>query len=105
MLALSQASGIRLEKKMEYPEEVLTTSKRGKVEVRSLIDKGDFAQYEYLDPKTGKPTENKSKIILAGGTRREFFAVPMAGGRMLLIPAKPKGEKVGIYNRDKIVRI
>jgi hypothetical protein len=90
---------------MEYPEEVLTTSKKGKVEVRSLIDKGEFVQYEYLDPKTGKPTENKSKIILSGSTRREFFAVPMAGGRMLLISAKGKGEKVNIYNRGSIVQI
>jgi len=90
---------------MEYPKEVLTTSKKGKVEVRSLIDKGEFVQYEYLDPKTRKPTENKSKIILAGNSRREFFAVPMAGGRMLLIPAKGKEEKVNIYNRGSIVQI
>ena len=90
---------------MEYPKEVLTTSKKGKIEVRSLIDKGEFAQYEYLDPKTGKPTENKSKIILAGNTRREFFAVPMQGGRMLLIPAKAKEGKVSIYSSGAIIQV
>jgi hypothetical protein len=79
---------------MEYPEEVLTTSKKGKLEVRSLIDRGTFVRYEYLDPKTGERTENKLKIVLqheAG--QKEYFIIPMKDKRKLVIPVEPKGPR------------
>jgi len=76
---------------MEYPEEVIATTKKGKKEVRSLIERGEYLLYEYLDPQTGKPTSNKKKLVLkVGQERREYFMVP-AGQRFLLIPLKSKG--------------
>ena len=79
---------------MNYPLEVLTTSKKGKVEVRGLIDAGDFVRYQYLDPDTGEKTENKIKLVLK--TKHgfeEFFIIPMKGNRNLLIPVETKGAR------------
>lgn len=77
-----------------YPNDVLTTNKKGKVEVRSLIDRGNFVQYEYLDPDTGEKTENKIKLILTKeDSFEEFFIIPMKDNRKLLIPVEPKGKR------------
>ncbi len=79
---------------MEYPTEVLTTSKKGKVEVRSFIDRGSFIRYEYLDPETGEKSENKTKIVLQTEKgAEEFFIIPMKGNRNLLIPLEAKGAR------------
>ena len=79
---------------MDYPKEVLTTSKKGKVEVRSIIDRGTFVRYEYLDPSTGKKSENKIKIVLKTQDRvDEYFIIPMKDRRNLLIPIEPKGAR------------
>ena len=79
---------------MDYPEEVLTTSKKGKVEVRSIIDRGTFVRYEYLDPATGKKSENKIKIVLrTQDGADEYFIIPMKDRRNLLIPVEPKGSR------------
>lgn len=85
---------LTLNARMEYPEEVLTTSKKGKVEVRSLIDRGTFVRYEYLDPKTGSQTENKTKLVLkTENGLLEYFVIPMKDKRNLLIPVESKGER------------
>ena len=79
---------------MNYPAEVLITSKKGKVEVRSLIDTGNFVRYQYLDPNTGEKTENKIKLVLKTRTGyEEFFIIPMKGNRNLLIPFESKGAR------------
>lgn len=78
---------------MGYPESVLTKSKKGKIEVRSLIDGGRYVRYEYLDPETGKKSENKFKLVLKGRKREEFFAIPIKGGRFLLMPAESKKKR------------
>ena len=79
---------------MKYPEEVLTTSKKGKVEVRNLIDRGTFVRYEYLDPKTGARTENKIKIVLRHEAGlKEYFIIPMKDERKLVIPVESKGPR------------
>ncbi|MFQ5838236.1 MAG: hypothetical protein ACE5HJ_05575 [Thermoplasmata archaeon] len=79
---------------MEYPEEVLTRSKKGKVEVRNLVDRGRYIRYEYLDPETGKRTENKIKLVLMGERTEEYFMIRTKDGkRYLLLPAEPRGAR------------
>ncbi|HID56765.1 TPA: hypothetical protein EYP37_09575 [Candidatus Poribacteria bacterium] len=90
---------------MRYPERVLTKSKKGKVEVRSLIDSGRFVRYEYIDPETGKLTQNKHKLLLITGDRmEEFFIVPLKDGRYLMIPTETKGERM-VWDGEKAVGI
>lgn len=90
---------------MRYPEQVLTKSKKGKVEVRSLIDSGRFVRYEYIDPETGKLTQNKHKLLLITGDRmEEFFIVPLKDGRYLMIPTETKGERM-VWDGEKAVGI
>ena len=90
---------------MKYPQSVLTKNKKGKVEVRSLIDKGTFVRYEYLDPTTGKKSENKIKLVLKtkSGTE-EFFVIPIAAGRFLMLPEKPKAQLM-VWDGKKAVKI
>ncbi len=80
---------------MCYPESVKTVSKKGKVEVRNLVDFGSFVRYEYLDPETGRRSENKTKLILrtSNGTE-EFFIIPLKQkGRYLLIKSEVKDDR------------
>jgi len=80
---------------MDYPEEVLTKSKKGKIEVRSLVDSGTFVRYEYLDSETGKRGENKVKLVLYNGEDyEEYFIIPLKqGNRKLLINAEKKPDR------------
>ena len=41
----------------KFPPEVLTRTKKGELEVRSLIDRGRYVWYNYLHPETGEPME------------------------------------------------
>src|SRR5437016_4502646 len=43
-----------------FPEEVLTRTKKGETEVRSLIDRGRYVRYRYLHPQTGEAREARS---------------------------------------------
>ena len=91
----------------KYPEEVLTKSKKGKIEVRRFIDSGKFVRYEYLDPETGKRSENKVKIVLYNGKDfEEYFIIPLKQkNRNLLLIAEKKpnrklwkdGEIINLY--------
>ncbi len=89
---------------MKYPEEVLTKSKKGKVEVRNLVDHGTFVRYEYLNPETGKRSENKVKIVLYNGEDyEEYFIIPLKqDNRALLFKAEKKGPR-GIWDGTKPV--
>jgi len=90
---------------MGYPEQVLTKSKKGKVEVRKLIDSGRFVRYEYIDPETGKLTQNKHKLLLIIGDRmEEFFIVPLKDGRYLMIPTETKGKRM-VWDGEKAVGV
>ncbi|RKY03541.1 hypothetical protein DRP77_05910 [Candidatus Poribacteria bacterium] len=91
---------------MNFPEEVLTKSKKGKVEVRSLVDAGKFVRYEYLDPQTGSPTESKRKLVLikGDGSTEEYFIIPLKDGRFLMIPTPSKGERM-VWDGEKAVDI
>jgi hypothetical protein len=79
-----------------YPEEVLTRTKKGELEVRSLIDRGRFVRYNYLDPETGEAMEGrKVKLVLISdaGRTEEYFIIPTKSKRDLLIPAAEKGAR------------
>ncbi len=79
-----------------FPDEVLTTTKKGEVEVRSLMDRGRYVRYNYLHPETGQPMEGgKVKLVLLSesGATEEFFIIPTKSKRDLLIPAAEKGAR------------
>jgi len=79
-----------------FPEEVLTRTKRGETEVRSLIDRGRYVRYNYAHPETGQPMEGgKVKLVLLSdsGRTEEFFIIPTKSKRDLLIPAVEKGPR------------
>lgn len=79
-----------------FPEDVLTRTKKGEVEVRSLIDRGRYVRYNYLHPDTGEPMEGgKVKLVLLAddGQTEEFFIIPTKSRRDLLIPAAEKGAR------------
>lgn len=88
----------------ELPEEVLTVSKKGKVEVRALVRRGKFALIEYLDPETMERTEDKYKLVLLGddGVVEEYFILPLkqANRRLMVIPREKKGDKLMVWNRE-----
>ncbi len=53
-------------------------------------------RYNYLHPDSGKPTEGgKVKLVLLSesGKTEEFFIIPTASKRDLLIPASDKGAR------------
>lgn len=80
----------------KFPDEVLTRTKKGELEVRSLIDRGRYVRYDYLHPDTGEPMEGgKVKLVLIAesGTTEEYFLIPTKSKRDLLIPAAEKGER------------
>lgn len=79
-----------------FPDEVLTKTKKGETEVRSLIDRGRYIRYNYLHPETGQPMEGgKVKLVLIseGGRAEEFFIIPTKSRRDLLLPAAEKGAR------------
>jgi len=79
-----------------FPDEVLTRTKKGEIEVRSLLDRGRYVRYNYLHPDTAEPMEGgKVKIVLRSddGKDEEFFIIPTKSHRDLLIPAAEKGAR------------
>ena len=79
-----------------FPDEVLTKTKKGEIEVRSLIDRGRYVRYRYLHPETGEPMEGgKLKLVLIAesGATEEFFVIPTKSNRDLLLPAAEKGAR------------
>ncbi len=79
-----------------FPEEVLTRTKKGEIEVRSMIDRGRYVRYNYLHLETGQPMEGgKVKLVLLSDTGRteEFFIIPTKSERGLLVPAAEKGAR------------
>ena len=89
---------------MSVPEEVLTVSKRGKVEARKLVSRGEFAIIEYVDPNTLERTEDKVKLILRHGDGRvdEYFVIPTKTGsrRLMIEPKTKKGDKIMVLNPE-----
>ncbi|KXB04533.1 hypothetical protein AKJ35_00670 [candidate division MSBL1 archaeon SCGC-AAA833F18] len=88
----------------EYPESVLTESRKGKTEVRALASKGEFIMCEYLDPESLEQTEKKKKLILKreDGETEEYFIIPMKQkGRDLLITPKEKSGEYIFWNKTE----
>src|SRR5207245_7750824 len=80
----------------DFPDEVLTRTKKGEIEVRSFIDRGRYVRYRYLHSETGEVMEGgKSKLVLLSDTGRteEYFMIPTRSKRELLIRAAEKGAR------------
>ena len=93
---LASSCGVEAETMAMFPSEVLTRTKKGEVEVRSLIDRGRYVRYNYLDPETGESMEGgKVKLVLLpdAGRTEEYFIISMKSKRDLLIPASEKGAR------------
>jgi hypothetical protein len=89
---------------MQFPETVLTTSKKGRLEVRALESRGSFVICKYLDSKTMKPADAKKKIMLRSnnGELTEYFIVPLkAPNRALLLSTHPDEKARQIWNELK----
>jgi len=87
----------------EYPESVLTKDKKGNLEVRNLISRGQFVMYDYRDVKTFKQVEsNKRKLYLKNndGKIEEYYIIQLkTGNRSLLItPDKPDEKPRKVWN-------
>jgi len=89
----------------KYPESVLTKDRKGNIEVRNLVSRGKFILHDYRDAKTFKEVESgKKKLCLKdeSGEVKEFFIIPLKGGRALFIEPKEKEEKDRKIWNDKI---
>lgn len=90
-----------------FPEDVLTRTKKGEIEVRSLLDRGRYVRYNYLHPETGEPMEGgKVKLVLISdaGRTEEFFIILTKSRRDLLIPAAEKGAR-RVWDGTKAVEL
>jgi len=79
-----------------FPDEVLTKTKKGNIEVRNLIARGKFVWYDYRDPKNFEKVENgKSRIFLKDeeGNVYSYFVIPLKDRRLLLIEADKEEDK------------
>jgi hypothetical protein len=88
---------------MAYPDSVITYNKKGKPEVRWLVDKGKFVRYQYKDPKTGKLLEKgKFSIILKNeqGKEEHFYLIPVQN-RFLAIPIKEIAKERKVWDERK----
>jgi len=86
---------------MEFPETVLTTSKKGRLEIRALESRGSFVICKYLDSKTLKPGDAKKKLMLrsSNGELTEYFIVPLKDpNRALLLSTHPDEKDRQIWN-------
>jgi hypothetical protein len=92
----------------EYPETVLTKDKKGNLEVRNFISRGQFVMYDYRDTKTFKQVESsKRKIYLKDkeGKITEYYIIPLKiGNRSLLITSDKAEEKVRKVWNDKAMK-
>ena len=87
----------------EYPESILTKDRKGNLEIRNLVSRGQFVMYDYRDVKTFKRVEsNKKKLYLKGkdGKITEYYIIPLkSDNRSLLIkPEKPEEKVRKIWN-------
>ncbi|MFN3527857.1 MAG: hypothetical protein ACK4YO_02000 [Candidatus Altarchaeaceae archaeon] len=85
---------------MEFPKEVITKTKKGKVEVRCLISRGEYVIYGYK--KENGNFENKQRIFLKDKNNNieSYFIIPMKDGRKILINAE-KDTEIFIWNENE----
>lgn len=81
--------------KLEFPETVITKSKKGKVEVRSLDSRGTYVICRYIDPKTMKLADTKRKLMLKDdeGKVTEYFIIPLKDPKRALLILPEAEEK------------
>jgi hypothetical protein len=88
---------------MEFPEAVMTRSKKGKLEIRTLESRGSFVICKYFDSSTLKLADTKRKLILRSekGELTEYFIVPLKDPRRaLLISSRPDEKERQIWNES-----
>jgi hypothetical protein len=92
---------------MKYPDCVLTKNQKGELEVRRFLRHGEFVEYDYIDPETGKQKENgKRKIVLKVGNAIEsYFIIPLKNGRALLIKEKEEKDNIMVWDGKKAVKL
>lgn len=90
----------------DFPDEILTTSKKGKKEARLLIDRGTYVRYEYIDIETGKRSENKVRLVLIhkDKTLEGYFIIDTKSPRKLMLPTKDESPRA-IFDGKKVLRI
>lgn len=96
----------------KYPEEVLTTSKKGKKEARILKERGSYTIYGYKELGTGK-LDKKYNITLKkeDNSMEQYFVIPMQqSGRALMIHGKDttaevKAKKLWSEKEKKVVNV
>jgi len=89
---------------MEFPDSVVTRSKKGKLEIRTLEARGSFVVCKYLDAKTLKPADKKKKLLLRSesGELVEYFIVPLTDpSRAMLITSRPDEKERQIWNQSE----
>ena len=89
---------------MDFPETVLTTSKKGRLEVRTLESRGNYVICKYLDSKTLKPSDAKKKLMLRSnsGELTEYFIVPLKDPkRALLLSAQSDQKDQQVWNEQE----
>jgi hypothetical protein len=89
---------------VDFPESVLTTSKKGKVEVRGLDHRGSYVVCKYLDPKTMKLADTKRKLMLKDehGKIMEYFIIPLkSANRALLVTPEAEEKDRQLWNEQR----
>ncbi len=91
---------------MDYPESVITINRKGEREVRRLLRRGEFVEYDYIDPETGNPVEKgKRSIVLKTPEGEEhYFLIPLKDGRFLAVLDKDSKERK-VWNGSKAVDV
>ncbi len=85
-------------------EKSLTVSSRGRVEVRTLVERGVYTIVEYRDPKSLKLVERKFKIYLMNenGDLKGYLLIPLRGeNKYLAIEDLNPKKEMFVYNMDK----
>lgn len=80
---------------MEFPESVLTKSKKGTQEVRGLDQRGSYVICKYLEPRTMKLADTKRKLLLKDeqGKVTEYFIIPLKDPKRALLILPEAEEK------------
>ena len=88
---------------MGFSDQVLTRSKSGKVELRTLQSRGSFATCRYLNPETLKLADKKTKLTLKheDGSVEEYFIIPLKDPRRsLLVKAEGEEKSRKVWNQQ-----
>ncbi len=92
---------------MEYPECVITINRKGEREVRRLLRRGEFVEYDYIDPETGRVKEGgkKSIILKTREGMQHYFLIPLkTEGRFLAVLDKETKE-IKLWDGKKAVDV